>query len=102
MKAPGDHQVKHEPEIAVNADGDALADATQLANGLSFDGRKRRIDRAQQKGGGQPHALEPLAQNARLKRCDVGRDVGQFRHCIQLAAFGWPRATFLTGGLCCR
>jgi hypothetical protein len=31
--------------------------------------------------------FERLAQDARLKRGDVGGDVGQFRHCIQIASF---------------
>ena len=29
MKAAGDHQVEHEPEVVVEADGDAFADAAQ-------------------------------------------------------------------------
>ena len=36
VEAAGDHEVQDEPEIAVDANGDALADAAQGADGAAF------------------------------------------------------------------
>ena len=80
VQAAGDHQVKDEPEIAVESDGDALADAAQFADGAAFGVAQRRNRRAQQKRCAKAHAFEALADNARLQRDDVCRDVGQFGH----------------------
>ena len=44
------------------------------------DGAQRRIDGAEQERAAEPHALEPLADDARLQRLDVDRDVGQLGH----------------------
>ena len=55
MKAAGDHQVEHEPEIVVEADGDAFADAAQAGHFAALDGAERRIDSAQQERAGDAH-----------------------------------------------
>ena len=80
MEAAGDHQVQHQPEIAFDADGDALADAAHGNDLLALDRAQRRIDGAQQEDRAEPHPLERLAENASLDGGDVGGDVGQFRH----------------------
>jgi hypothetical protein len=43
VQSTGNHQMKHQPEIAVKADGDALADASQLADDPTLDAGKRRL-----------------------------------------------------------
>ena len=68
MQPAGDHQVQHEPKIAVEADGDALADAPQFTHGAALDARQRRIGRAQEKHACDPHVLEDLTDDARLER----------------------------------
>ena len=84
VQAPGDHQVKHEPEVVVEADGDALADAAQLAD-VRPSTSATAAGRAQQKGAGDANMLERLADDALFERVDVGGDVGQLRHGYQLA-----------------
>ena len=86
MQPSGDHQVEHQPEIAFDADCNALPNAAQFANRAALNARKWRIDGAQQEDGCQPNPLERLAEDARFERSDVGGDVGQFRHCSQIAA----------------
>ena len=85
VEAAGDHEVQDKPEIVVDADGDAFADAANSADGLSFGGGDGRTARAQQKGAVDADVLEALAEDARLERGDVGGDVGQFRHGYQIA-----------------
>ena len=85
VQAAGNHQVQHQPEVAIHADGDALADAAQFADGAAFAVRERRFDGAQQKRAREPHALERLADDARFERADVGGDIRQFWHAYQLA-----------------
>ena len=86
MQTAGDHEMKNEPKVSFEADGDALADASNFADRPPFDGCDGRVDGAQEKDAGDAHVLERLAKDARLKRGDVGGDVGQFRHCYQIAA----------------
>ncbi len=46
VQAPGNHQVKHQPEIAIDADGDALADTAQFPHHASFHADDRRPNRS--------------------------------------------------------
>ena len=39
VQAAGDHEVQHQPEVAFDADGDALADAADADDLLAFDAR---------------------------------------------------------------
>lgn len=85
MQASRDHQVQHQPEIVVEADGDALTNAAQLADdpALCFcDGRLRS---AQQRDAGDAYAFEPLSSDARLERGEVCGDIGQLGHAYQIA-----------------
>ena len=50
VQPPGNHQVKHQPEIAFDTDGDALADAPQFPHYVAFRGGNRRPCGSQQKG----------------------------------------------------
>ena len=80
MKAAGNHEVNHKPEVAFEAEGDALADAAKLADGFPLDGRDGRVGGAEDKDAPQADALERLAKDARLERGEVGGDVGKFGH----------------------
>ena len=74
------HQVQHQPEIAFESEGNALADTSQLAHLLALHRRNRRLRRTQQKSARHPHLLQRLANNALLERSHIRGDVGQFRH----------------------
>jgi hypothetical protein len=80
MQAASDHQVKRKPEIVLQANNDALADAPHLADNFSLHGSQRRLRGPQQEGAGQTHALQRLTNNPRFKRTDVGGNIWQFRH----------------------
>ena len=80
MEAAGDHEVEDEPEVALDADGDALADSAEGCDGAAFSGGEWRIDGAEEEDGGETNRKERLAEDARLKCVDVGGDVGEFRH----------------------
>jgi hypothetical protein len=75
--------VEDQEELSFRFDHDALAEAAEAHNGPAFDGRKRRIDRAQRKRTGQPDAGDPLACNSRLERVKVQEDVGQLGHGVK-------------------
>ena len=80
MEPARDHEMKHKPEVAVDADGDALTDAPEFANGAAFEFGLGRVDRAEQEGIAQADVLEGLADHAGLESVDVGHDVGQLGH----------------------
>ena len=88
MQAAGDHQVQHQPEVAIQADGDALSHSPQFAHGSSRGFREGGRGGSKKKRAGQPDAFERQAHHARFQRCDVSRDVRQFGHTSQLA---WAR-----------
>ena len=81
VQTAGDHEMQDQPKVAVEADGDALADAAQSAvtmrpstaamGGSTVRRRKRSCE---------ANALERLAQDAGFERGDIGGDVGQFGH----------------------
>ena len=82
MQPAGNHQVQHQPEIAFHSDRDSLADSPQLSHHAAFHIRNRRLRGAQQKRTGQSNVLDPLADDSRFKRRDVGSDIWQFRHSL--------------------
>jgi hypothetical protein len=75
-----DHQVQHEPEIAIYTDGDSFADAAQFAHGAALYILNRRLHCSKQKRARKPNSLDRLAHDARFKGADVGGDIGEFRH----------------------
>jgi len=93
MEAAGDHEVQHEPEVLAwcgfETDGDAFADASQFAHGAAVHGSEWWIDGTEKEDRTQAHLFEWLIEDARFQRGDVGGDVGEFRHSIQLAAVGF-------------
>ena len=66
VQPAGNHQVQHQPEIAFDSNRDALADAPQLSNDLSFHICYRGLHGAEQKRTGQSHMLDPV-----VPRCVV-------------------------------
>src|ERR1019366_1401725 len=70
MQAAGNHEVEHQPQVAVDADGDALADATEGPDGAPFHASQWWIGGAQQKHRANAHVFERLAEDARFERGD--------------------------------
>jgi hypothetical protein len=66
VKASGNHQVQHHPEIVIESEGDALSDAPQLSHGLVFNLCYGWLGCAEQKGAGQSCMLKRLIDDARL------------------------------------
>ena len=85
---PGDHQVDHEEELALEADHDALAEPAQLDHAPTGEGLDRRLDRAQHEHAAQPHAVEHAPLHVSLERAQVDLDVGQLGHRGLLRAGG--------------
>jgi hypothetical protein len=99
VQPSGDHQVQHKPQAIVEAEGDAFADAAQLAHGMAFNGRHRRLRSAEEKGARDPNLLERLTDDALFKRVNISGDVWQLRHGYQIAwdvldfaMFSWIRS----------
>ena len=71
-----DHEVKDEPESVVELEDNAFADAVKSADGVTFDLFDGRLHGAEKEGAGYTDVGERLANDAWLKRGEVGRDVG--------------------------
>ncbi len=88
VQSAGNHEMDDEPEFfvrsgpgsAFDADGDALADAAQLADCAAFNGviGGSTVRRTKTLCSRTRSSVWPT--NARLERGDVGGDVGQFGH----------------------
>ena len=65
-QAAGDHEMQHHEPLAVQREDDALPDPSHAVHAGAEDGAQRRIDGAEQERAAEPHALEPLADDARL------------------------------------
>jgi hypothetical protein len=80
VQTASDHEMEDQPEIAVQADGNALADAAKLANVAAVCGAKRRFDRTQQKRATQAHARERLPEDAWFESIYVGSNIRKLGH----------------------
>ena len=80
MQASSDHQVEDQPEIAFEADGDALADAPQLADRAALEVLKGRVHGAKEKRAGKANAFEGFVKDARFEGGEIGGDVGELGH----------------------
>ena len=89
VEAAGDHEVEDQPEMVIEAEGDALADAAELVDGTSFGGGERWLDGAEEERAGEADALKSTADYARFERVDVGGDVGELRHGVRLQGTEW-------------
>src|SRR5579864_2493102 len=94
MQTASDHQVKNQPEVVIYSNCDTFANPPQCAHASSFNTRNRRFYGTQEKGTCQPHLLDRLADNTRLKRSDISSDVGKLGHALQLARRSCSLATW--------
>ncbi len=85
MQTAGDHQMQDEPEIAVHANGDALADAPEFAHDAALGVGEWGLGGSKEKGAGDSNALDWLTNDAWFECGEVGGDVGEFGHVVQIA-----------------
>ncbi len=64
MQSAGDHQMQHEPEIAIESEGDSLTDSTQLSHSAPLRVFHWSQHRAQQKWTGETNLLQRLADDS--------------------------------------
>ena len=67
-----------EKQLAFELPDQALAQSSQIDDGLAVCLIDGRIDRPNEKGTGEPNPLEPAARDARAKRMQVQLDVWKF------------------------
>jgi hypothetical protein len=84
VQPPGNHQVQHQPHIVLQANADALAHSAQLADDLPLGLAYGWVNRAQQKGIGNPHTQQGYSQDSRLQRSQIGGNVRQLGHGFSL------------------
>ena len=80
VKPARDHQVDDREALALERDGDALAQAAEADHRPPGQGLGRGLDGAQHEGAQQTDALQAGAADARVQRLDVDGDVGQLGH----------------------
>jgi hypothetical protein len=72
--------MKHQPKIVFHSYGDSFPDSPQFVYEATLHFANRRLCRSQKKRAGDPDTNEPLTNDARFQRSDVGNDIRQFRH----------------------
>ena len=80
MQAACDHQVENEPEVAIDPDGDALADAAQFAHSAALEVLERGLHGSKEKRAREANAFEELVEDTHLECGEVGGDIREFRH----------------------
>ena len=75
MQPPRNHQMQHQPGIALQADGDAFAHPAQANHSLPFYRCDRRLRGSQQKRADQPHVFKRPADYSGFERAEVSRYV---------------------------
>jgi hypothetical protein len=86
MQPPGNHQMRHQPEIFFKAETDAFPETSQLNNLLTFNRRNRRCCSSQEKRRIQLDTFKCVIENPLFQRFDVDRDVRQLRHARKINA----------------
>src|SRR5437773_376300 len=67
LESPGDHQMNHEKQIAIEFPDDLLTQSRESAHGSSINGRDRRGDGSHHKWTSQAYLFEWLTQNPRFQ-----------------------------------
>ena len=80
MQAACDHQVENEPEVAIDPDGDTLADAAQFAHSATLQVLERGLHGSKEKRAREADAFEGLVEDTHFERGQVGGDIREFRH----------------------
>jgi len=80
VEAPGDHQVEDEKQPVVEREHDPFSEAAERPEREPAERIERRVDGAEEKGGGEANSEERVARAATHDVFDVDRDVGEFGH----------------------
>jgi hypothetical protein len=88
VETASDHEVEDDPEIVVEAEGDAFADAAKFADGVVVGVGDWRRCSAKQEGRGDADLLQRLVDDARFESGDVGGDVGELGHGSRIGDLG--------------
>jgi hypothetical protein len=83
---PGNHQVEDQKRIAFHLEHDSLAHTAQRHDPSTANRIERWVDGTEQKGGHQPHVLNRVADDARVKRVQIELDVREFGHALDSLA----------------
>jgi hypothetical protein len=84
MQASGNHKVEDEPDVTVESEGDAFADAFEVLDGAAFDAGERRLDGAEKERIPEAHTFEGLSDDSRGERVDVSEDIRKLRHSFRI------------------
>ena len=76
--------MKHEEEILLQLEDDALADPSHAGDRLPMGGVDGRVVRAEQRDAGDPNAFEPGPNHETIERFDVDGDVRKLGHFVIL------------------
>src|SRR5579863_7472778 len=86
MQPPSDHQVQHQPEVALDADCNSLAGAPEPLHTLAERVFERWVNGAQKERTYDPHRFQLLPENPFFKRLNVDGDVGKFRQTAPISS----------------
>ena len=81
MKPSGNHQVKHQKQVAFEAKNNPFtkpAERMNLSSNGSFQGRRHGTE---YKRSEQPNLLKRFIEYASLKVLNINDDIRKFRHC---------------------
>src|SRR5689334_6739897 len=85
VQTAGNHQMKNQPEIVVEAKSDALANAAEAGHGTPLNGLNWRIGGTQKSGSADFKVFQHAAQDTLLQRFHVNDNVWKFRHLCRFA-----------------
>ena len=85
VQAARDHQVQYQPEAAIDANGDSLADSPQFAHRAAVRTCLWWQHGAKQKRARESNPFDRLADDSGFKRGEIGGDVRQLGHAYELA-----------------
>ena len=88
VKTPGNHEVQHQPQVALYSNRNPFAHASQFADNAAFGGTQGRINSAQQKRCRNADPIQLRARNSGVESCQVGGNIRQFRHRPKLVRRG--------------
>ena len=88
VQPPGNHQMKNQPEIALELDGNSFADPSQTDNFPVAGLCQGRKGGAQEERRREPDLEQFLAQQSPLERFEVNRNIRQFWHSRTVSCSG--------------
>jgi hypothetical protein len=80
MQSAGNHEVKYQPQLVLETDGDALTDPTQRQHAPTLHGLDGRHRGPQQEWRWNPYALESPSHEAAIQCFDVDSQIRQLGH----------------------